>query len=344
MSVQTIKWQSPSNIALVKYWGKHGTQLPNNSSISFTLSAAHTDMELSYTAQNSGGISLDFLFEGKENEAFKNRMYKFLQSITAHFPFLPEYHLSLASTNSFPHSTGIASSAAAMSTLALCLCSMERALTGNLKDEVSFLAKASMIARLGSGSACRSVYPYLAIWGENAGIAGSSNDYAIPFLPSKDIFKTYRDTILIASADEKKVSSSAGHELMNNNRYAAQRYAQANENTVAIIDAMETGDLARFGTIVEEEALTLHALMMTSHPSYILMTPATLAMIEKIRNYRHETGLAVYFTLDAGPNIHLLYPQEIEAKVGSFIDAELKPLCEDNRMIKDFVGKGPIQG
>lgn len=335
-----IAWRSPSNIALVKYWGKHGNQLPNNSSISFTLSAAHTDTSLLFKKKDASGISLDFLFEGKENEAFGNRITKFLQSITTHFPFLEGYHLEIASSNSFPHSTGIASSAAAMSALALCLCSMESMVSELMENSPEFLKKASMISRLGSGSACRSVYPWLAEWGYNEGIEGSSDDYAIPFAPSKDIFKTYCDSILIASSDEKKVSSSAGHELMNNNRYSDLRYKQANENTVEIIIAMESGDLEKFGHIVEEEALTLHALMMTSNPSYILMTPATLSMIERIRDYRQQSKLPVYFTLDAGPNIHLLYPDEIKAQVIAFINSELVKLCENEKIIHDRVGIG----
>jgi diphosphomevalonate decarboxylase len=98
--------------------------------------------------------------------------------------------------------------------------------------------------------------------------------------------------------------------------------------------------LERFGEIVEEEALTLHALMMMSSPSFILLKPATLSMIEKIRHFRTESKFPVYFTLDAGPNIHLLYPNSIAKEIALFIDQELKPLCENQFLIKDEVGQG----
>jgi diphosphomevalonate decarboxylase len=73
------------------------------------------------------------------------------------------------------------------------------------------------------------------------------------------------------------------------------------------------------------------------------MKPNSLAMIEKIREYRADTQQPLYFTLDAGPNLHLLYPTEIAAQVVPFIQSELKPLCEDGKIIADRVGKGPVQ-
>ena len=334
-------WRSPSNIALVKYWGKHGNQLPNNSSISFTLSQAYSETKISYTAkQDDGKISLDFNFEGSKNESFERRINKFLTAITSHFPFLTASHLQIESSNSFPHSTGIASSASAMSALSLGLCSLEKEILGTLKDDESFFRKASIISRLGSGSACRSVYPHLAIWGENEGVPGSSNEFAIPYQDAASIFNSFHDSILIVSSDEKTVSSTAGHELMHTNIFAETRYKQANNNTVKIIEALKNEDMDTFGLIVEEEALTLHALMMTSHPSYVLLQPNSLKLIELIRNYRSDTKLPVYFTIDAGPNIHLLYPHHIEHDIQQFIKSDLSPYCENGKVIEDKVGIG----
>jgi len=87
--------------------------------------------------------------------------------------------------------------------------------------------------------------------------------------------------------------------------------------------------------------MSLHALMMMSHPSFILLKPNTLNIIERIKSYRNETKLPVYFTLDAGPNIHLLYPQSIKNEVENWIDSELKQFCENGLYIKDDVGDGP---
>ncbi len=140
------------------------------------------------------------------------------------------------------------------------------------------------------------------------------------------------------------MSSTAGHKLMEDNIYADVRYQQAKRHLHDLVNILETGDFDAFGRIAEQEALTLHALMMTSNPSYILMQPSSLAMIEKVRNYRAETKVPLYFSLDAGPNLHLLYPDEALSSVKPFIESELLPLCEDGEMIADRAGDGPLEG
>ena len=141
-------WRAPSNIALVKYWGKYGNQLPRNASISFTLNSAFTETSVKYIAKtdDNKNIDLKFLFEGKENPKFAEKIQKFLESIVPHFPILPYFSLEINSTNSFPHSTGIASSASSMSALALCLVDIENALDGGLRPH-EFFEKASKIAK-----------------------------------------------------------------------------------------------------------------------------------------------------------------------------------------------------
>ena len=334
----TIAWRSPSNIALVKYWGKYGRQLPSNPSVSFTLKNAHTNMRMSFQ-EGSGKVVL--FFEGKRNEAFEARMAKFMKSINDIYPFLQNLDFEIHSDNSFPHSAGIASSASAMSALCLCLCSIEQEIFGSLQDHDEFLQKASYLSRLASGSACRSVYPKLGQWGYHEDIKGSTNDFAIDVSGEVDpIFHSFKNSILIASAKEKSVSSSAGHQLMEDNPFAPVRFKQANDNLKALMTAMKEGDMASFIEIVEEEALTLHALMMTSKPSYVLMKPNSLALIEKVRGFRNKTGLPVCFTLDAGPNLHVLYPAHIAEEVQAFIQSECKPLCENGLIIEDEVGEG----
>ena len=338
-----VGWESPSNIALIKYWGKHGRQLPQNPSVSFTLSTASTRTFISYVEENKRGeIALHFTFEGKENPKFSARIEKFLASIaTEYFPFLYEMTLTIDSSNSFPHSSGIASSASGMSALALCLCDIEAQISGKPKDDDAFIQKASLISRLGSGSACRSVFPIMGAWGFHPKINGSSDEYAIGVEQYVDpIFKTFHDDILIVSAKEKSVSSTAGHNLMVNNPYATARYAQANERMSLLLKALSSGDLSSFGKITEDEALTLHALMMCSDPSYILMEENSLVVIKKVISFREDTGVPLYFTLDAGPNVHLLYPDEFTAQVRSFILSDLVPYCHEGRVIHDQVGQG----
>ncbi|HRN95607.1 MAG TPA: hypothetical protein PL084_12865, partial [Chitinophagales bacterium] len=153
-------------------------------------------------------------------------------------------------------------------------------------------------------------------------------------------FKTLCDSILIASSREKVVSSRVGHSLMKGHPFAKTRYKQAESNLENLLPALKAGDWETFGNIAENEAMTLHALMMCSNPSFILMNAHTLSMIESIRSFRNSSKIPVYFTLDAGPNVHLLYPKSYAKKVLEFADYELSGLCEDGKMIHDFTGNG----
>lgn len=341
----SVTWKSPSNLAIIKYWGKHGRQLPRNPSISMTLNAAHTTTTIHYRRREmttSDGISLELLFAGEPAPKFAERLQRFLGSITDIYPFLRQLHLTIHTDNSFPHSSGIASSASAMSALALCLCSLERHFFDTLQDKSEFLTKASYIARLASGSASRSVYPYMSAWGRHGDVPDSSDDYAVPYADHLHMsFKTMRNAILIVSSGTKAVSSSAGHELMETHPYASTRYAQASQRMSQLLPALQHGDWSTFGQIAENEALTLHALMMASNPSYILMKPESLALIEIIRGFRADSGLPVYFSLDAGPNLHVLYPDEHAMKIESFLQSSCIPKCEDGVWIPDQCGEGP---
>jgi len=341
----SVVWRSPSNLAIIKYWGKHGLQLPRNPSLSLTLAASCTDTSIEYEfkeAVQGSAVDFDFFFHEEENEAFKAKTQDFLNSLLPVFPFLAQLHLTVRTGNSFPHSAGIASSASGMSALALGLCSLEDRLFGTLQDPGDFDRKASYVARLGSGSACRSIFSHAAVWGETPLVPGSSDAFAVPVGERvHDLFKSMHDDILIVSTDEKSVSSRAGHALMDGNPYAEPRYAQARQRLSVLLGALETGDLETFGKIAEDEALTLHALMMCSNPSYMLMHPNSLAIIERVRAWRAETKHPVYFSLDAGPNIHLLYPEDIVTDVRKFIEDDLAEFCENGFVLNDWVGEGP---
>ncbi len=341
-----VSWRSPSNLAVIKYWGKHGVQLPRNPSISLTLDRAYSETTLEYFPKKGvdRGIDMTFYFDGEQNEAFESRTRKFLESLADIFPFLRQLQLVIRSTNSFPHSSGIASSASGMSALALCLCSLEQKLFQTLNDQAAFRRKASYVARLGSGSACRSIYGVAAVWGTSGEVEGSSDEYAIPYAEKIHAkFRDYRDAILLVNKGEKAVSSRAGHELMNGNIFAENRYQQARQRLHYVLDAMAAGDLPAFGRILEAEAMTLHALMMTSNPPYILLQPNTLQLIQHLHAFRQDTGHPVYFSLDAGPNLHLLYPQSVEAAVKDFIEGDLKQYCQNEHWIEDGVGSGPTR-
>ena len=335
-------WESPSNIALVKYWGKKEDQIPENPSISFTLDTCKTKTTLSFRkkAKKDNGFSFELFFDGKQKPDFKPKIETFLTRIDRYLPFLKDYHFKIETSNTFPHSSGIASSASGMSALALCFMSIENEMTPDMSQEY-FSKKASFLARLGSGSACRSIEGDLIVWGQHNEIEESSDFYGIKYpFEVHENFKNYQDTILLVDKGEKQVSSTVGHNLMHGHPFSEKRFNQANENISNLIKALKSGDLDGFIQIMESEALTLHAMMMTSLPYFILMKPNTLEIINRIWKFRKETGLHIGFTLDAGANVHVLYPETEADKIYEFIKNELVAYCENDQYIRDKVGKG----
>jgi diphosphomevalonate decarboxylase len=336
-----FQWTAPSNIALVKYWGKKANQIPANPSVSFTLNNCKTITDITFIKiKNNGNFSFDLLFEGQPKEDFKPKIQKFLERIEIYLPFLKEYHFTINTQNTFPHSSGIASSASGMAALAMNFMSLEKALNPEMSEDY-FYQKASFLARLGSGSACRSTKGSVVVWGNHKNIKGSSDFFGIEFpYQIHENFQNYQDTILLVDKGEKQVSSTVGHDLMHNHPFAERRFAQAHENLDRLIPVFESGNLEEFIKIVESEALTLHAMMMASMPYFILMKPNTLEIINAIWQFRNETRIPVCFTLDAGANVHVLYPESLKIKVLDFIKSKLVGFCQNSQYICDQIGFG----
>ena len=334
-----VKWRCPSNIAIVKYWGKKGIQIPRNSSLSLTLSNSFTEVEVSLDEKTThDAVELNYYFEGEINEKFGKRVANYLTDNIEEFSYLRVSAITIHSFNSFPHSAGIASSASAFGAIALAMLDIAYQLEEKEIDE-EFYRKASEMARLGSGSACRSIYPSYAIWGENDKIEGSSNEFATEVKKVHPIFKNMKDAILIVEDQPKKVSSTIGHSLMKNHPFGEQRFAQANKRTAELVRVLKEGDIDSFIQICESDALTLHAMMMTSTDYYLLIKPGTLTAIQKIMQFRLENMVPVCFTLDAGPNVHVLYPEKYQETVEDFIKSELKDTYKN--VIFDHEGLGP---
>lgn len=334
-------WSSPSNIALVKYWGKKQDQIPENPSISFTLDYCKTTTKLSFSKkENKDDFSFDVFLDDEKKDDFKPKIETFFKRVERYLPFLKDFHFKIETSNSFPHSSGIASSASGMSALALCLMSIEKELNDSISDSF-FTQKASFLARLGSGSACRSLEGDLVVWGKHEDIDGSSDLFGLkyPFEVHAN-FKNYHDTILLVDKGEKQVSSTVGHNLMHGHPFAQKRFEQANENLSGIKSILKSGDLKAFIALVESEALTLHAMMMTSMPYFILMKPNTLEIINKIWAFREATNSNICFTLDAGANVHVLYPENEADSVLKFIKNELVGFCQKGEYINDKIGFG----
>ena len=333
--------QTPSNIALVKYWGKSNPQIPKNTSISFTLNNCHTITTIDFQKkEKSETVEFDLFFEGKQKEEFKPKIAEFFKRIQEYCPYIFDYKMTINSENSFPHSSGIASSASGLSAIAMCLMNLEKEISVDLTEEF-INKKASFLARLGSGSASRSIEGPLVVWGEHPEIEGSSDLYGVQF-PYKlhSIFNNYQDAILLVDKGEKQVSSTIGHNLMHNHPYAENRFKQANENLGKMSLILQNGNIKEFINLVESEALTLHAMMLTSNPYFILMKPNTLEIINRIWEYRQENNSNICFTLDAGANVHVLYPENEKEKVNQFIDNQLSKFCQKNHYICDSIGFG----
>lgn len=335
-------WQSSSNIALIKYWGKKAIQLPCNPSISFSLNRSYTETRLEFRPAESTRFKVEFSLNDKPNSGFGKKIIAYFKSLSNIFPFIEQLDFNIHSKNTFPHSAGIASSASGISALALALCDIERICFNRLPNSDEFFQKASYIARLGSGSASRSLYGGWVEWGLMRAFKGSSDLYGVPLTNNIHAeFLNYQDSILLVETGVKKVSSRVGHALMKDNPFAPDRFIQAGQNAQRMLEVLETGDLEEFIRITESEALTLHAMMMTSQPPFLLMKPQTISIIEKIRDYRESTQIPVSFTLDAGPNVHLLYPKSVKDKVTNFITSQLSPYLNENGFIDDEVGSGP---
>lgn len=342
--VINIRWRAPSNIALIKYWGKRAHQLPDNGSLSITLDKTSSTTSLSFKKKQRAekNISFEYYFHGNRHLQFEKKTETVLNYLIPKMPFLTDYELVFQSENNFPHSVGIASSASSMSALALCLVSMEEIVKRKKLSKDNFFQRASFIARMGSGSASRSVFGGIVTWGNIPFIDPSSDEYATPLpLPNESRLHLLMDIILIVSSKEKAVSSTTGHALMNDHPFRQGRISQANSNIRNLIDAIRKDNYKLIGTIAENEALSLHALLMTSAPDGLLLKPNTLNIIDAVKQFRKETGLDLFFTIDAGPNVHLIYFEDQRELVLPFVQNTLAQFCEDGRWIDDRIGSGP---
>ncbi|MDV3955576.1 diphosphomevalonate decarboxylase [Elizabethkingia anophelis] len=335
ISSRTVAESCPSNIALIKYWGKYENQIPANPSISYTLNHCRTNTTMEFSEGEN--FSVQTFLAGNEELKFAEKIEKYFKNIEQYLPWILKGKYVIRTENTFPHSSGIASSASGFGAIAKCLMQLDAIFSGNTSEEEA-LKKASFLARLGSGSACRSLYNGLVVWGNTKEVEGSSDLYAVQY-PNDEIhpvFKNFNDWVLLIHEGEKSVSSTVGHGLMKTNPYAEKRFQEAHKNFAKLKNILKTGDLEGFIKLTEHEALTLHAMMMMSDPAFILMKTGTLEVINKIWDFRRITGLPLFFTLDAGANVHLLFPNDIESdKIKIFIQQELLPFTQKGGVVKD---------
>jgi len=343
-----INLSAPSNIALVKYWGKKNGQKPINPSLSLTLNNCQTHMEV--VIEKSDFFDLSIEFESIPNEKFRQKILHKISKLGPEFekwlPAFSNLKYTIKSYNSFPHSSGIASSASSMAALSFVFkCVLEQF----YKIETN-RNEWSSLARQLSGSASRSVDAPFMAWGIHQKYFQLKDDYALNLdniLEQQKVhpdFKNMHDAIVIVDAGVKSVSSSDGHALMDRHPHRESRIALANLHFEQIIEAMVAGNFLEFADILEREALDLHAMMMTSSPSVILLKPNSLKVIDWVRRTREQEKINISFTIDAGPNIHLIYLDKDREKVLELLKAEQAKKMDAifNNIIFDHQGTGPM--
>lgn len=281
-----------SNIAFIKYWGvaDASINLPLNNSISMTLADAYTTTTVAWDTEHrlqTDEITLDGI---RQDERAAQRLVRHLDRLRALANVT--YRAQVVSQNNFPMASGIASSASGFAALTVAGCHA----LGLALDNTQL----SALARLGSGSASRSLFGGFVEWERGLDHASS----VAHTLYGPDHWTLY-DIVAVVSGAAKHTSSEGGHRLADTSPLLAGRLESLKMALPAVRQAITARDLARLGPIIEQDALAMHAVMMTSTPSLLYWQPGTLEILHAVPCWRAE-GVPVYFTIDAGPNVHLL--------------------------------------
>ncbi len=296
---------SCSNIAFIKYWGNadHELRIAANPSLSMNLA----DLTVTATVQFHADFPSDTLTINGEcvTGGAAERVFRQIDLIRQKANF--SHRAQIATESNFPAGAGIASSAAAFSALAVA----GAAAAGLSLSE----AELSALARRGSGSACRSVPPGFVQW-----LAGGADETSFAESIAPADHWDLVDIVAIVSAEHKAVGSTGGHALADTSVLQAARVVSAAERFSAAKEAVLAKDLPALGTVIEEDAVMMHGVMMTSRPPLFYWQPATLAVIHVVRQWRAE-GIPVYFTIDAGPNVHLICERSHAEAVASLARA-----------------------
>ncbi|MBP8591593.1 diphosphomevalonate decarboxylase, partial [Candidatus Shapirobacteria bacterium] len=186
------------------------------------------------------------------------------------------------------------------------------------------------LTRQGSGSACRSIPDGFVEW--KAG-SSSQTSYAYSLFPPS--WWQIRDIIAIVGETSKKISSSEGHVLAESSPFYKARILGMKKKIENLKKALKRKNFKEFGEILEEEAINMHAVMMTSRPPLFYWLPKTMAIILAVWDWREE-GLPVYFTIDAGPNVHLVCQKRDEKKV----EAKLRKIKGVKKIILNKPNRG----
>lgn len=325
-TMQKTTVRAGSDIALVKYWGKKDRilRLPANGSISLILDSLHstTTVEFQPDLQKD-----EVLINSEVEEGEASRVIKHLDRIRvlAMEKGLLDRKIfaKVVSENNFPKSTGLSSSGSAFAALTL---AATRALDLDLSER-----ELSILARQGSGTACRCVCGGFVEWLDGA---TSEESYSQTFAKANSF--VIRDLVAIVSQDKKDLSSTEGHDLAQSSLFFLARQAKIKAKLTAVKEAILQKDFVALGELVEAEALEFHSILLTSQPTILLFYPGTVAVMQAVRNLR-KTGVPVYFTINTGFNVHVLTLPDYEKQVL----AVLQNLPSVQKIIPSGVGEKP---
>lgn len=318
---------APANIAFIKYWGTRDVErtLPFNVSLSMTLSVCvtRTTVELGRTGEPDSVLLRDAA--GRLEKAPE----RFERNVLAHLDRLRAWAgtslpMRIATENNFPMGAGVASSASGFAALTLAvLQALGKPVAGR---EASILARSS-----GSGSAARSVLGGYVEWP-----AGPEENQGFAVQVATETHWDLRDVIAILETGVKSVSSREGHRLAPSSPYFEARQKLLPDRLAGVRQAIKEHSFAALAPIVEEEAIDLHLIAMSSRPPIFYWRPGTLQVLETIRRLRGQ-GVDACATMDAGANVHMICTPEAEATVVSEVEA----IAEVSSLIRDRVGSGP---
>ena len=315
---------APANIAFIKYWGKVSEELrlPANSSISMNLSEALTTTSVEFDKNLKKDL---VIINGKKVTGIEEAR------VVGHLDLIRDLirkeaginiFANVISKNNFPKGAGMASSASGFAALT----AAGAAAAGLDLSEKEL----SILARLGSGSACRSIPDGIIEW--KAGDK-SENSYARSLYPVE--YWDIRDVIAVIGDKDKKVSSSEGHTLAGSSPFYKARIAGMPEKVREIKSALKNKDFTKFGEIIEAEAINMHSVMMTSSPPLYYWLPKTLEVMQSVQDFR-KNGIEAYFTIDAGPNVHII----CQGKDADMIKSKLKDIKGLKSVIVNKVAAG----
>jgi diphosphomevalonate decarboxylase len=320
---------APANIAFIKYWGATDLEraIPHHPSISMTLTECCSHTTVEYRPEGEHAVFL--LQEDGTRQAatgsFRDRATAHLDRMLQWAERQGSFHVE--TRNSFPAAAGLASSASGFAALTL-------GCAGALGVELSPRDSSILARRSGSGSASRSVFGGYVQWPAADSTDTEDACYAEVLAPAEHW--ALADVIALVETGPKDVSSLDGHRRATTSPHFERRKALIPERLEHTRRAIRDRDFSTLGTVLEEDAIELHLIAMSSQPPIFYWKPGTLAVLEAVRGLRQD-GCPAYATMDAGANVHVICEQAHSARVA----AALKAVPGVQAVIEDRVGRGP---